>query len=122
MFAEYPLVRKRSAFSTRWGVPTSPSRAGSSPSSTSSRLTRSCIFLFYISAVAVPATAQNADALYADRANLASATQASALWREAVKRDPRDFEAAWKLSRVSYWLGGHAPEQDRRGHLESGIQ
>jgi hypothetical protein len=72
--------------------------------------------------VAVPAAAQNADALYADRANLASATAASTLWSEAVKRDPRDFDAAWKLSRVSYWLGGHAPEQDRRRHLESGMQ
>jgi hypothetical protein len=72
--------------------------------------------------VAVPAAAQNADALYADRANLTSATAASALWSEAVKRDPRDFEAAWKLARVSYWLGGHAPEKDRRGYLESGMQ
>lgn len=72
--------------------------------------------------MAVPAAAQNADALYADRANLASATAASTLWSEAVKRDPRDFDAAWKLSRVSYWLGGHAPEQDRRRHLESGMQ
>jgi hypothetical protein len=72
--------------------------------------------------VAVPAAAQNADALYADRANLTSATAASALWSEAVKRDPRDFEAAWKLARVSYWLGSHAPEQDRRGYLESGMQ
>jgi tetratricopeptide (TPR) repeat protein len=72
--------------------------------------------------VAVPAAVQNADALYADRANLASATAASALWSEAVKRDPRDFEAAWKLARVSYWLGGHAPEKDRRGYLEGGMR
>jgi tetratricopeptide (TPR) repeat protein len=122
MFAEYPPVRKRSAFSTRFGVPTKPSRSGSSPSSASSLLTRSCIALFYISTLAISAAAQNADTLYADRANLASATTASALWSEAVKRDPRDFEAAWKLARVSYWLGGHAPEKDRRGHLESGMQ
>ena len=72
--------------------------------------------------MAIPAAAQNADALYADRANLASATAASALWSEAVKRDPRDFEAVWKLARVSYWLGSHAPEKDRRGYLESGMQ
>jgi hypothetical protein len=122
MFAEYPLVRKRSAFSTRCGVRTNPSRSGSSPSSASSRLTRSCIVLFYISAIALPAAAQNADALYADRANLASATAASTLWSEASKRDPRDFAAAWKLARVAYWLGGHAPEKDRRGYLETGMQ
>ena len=72
--------------------------------------------------MAVPAGAQTADALYVDRANPASATTASALWSEALKRDPRDFDAAWKLARVAYWLGSHAPEQDRRGHLERGMQ
>jgi hypothetical protein len=72
--------------------------------------------------VALPAAAQNADALYADRTHLASATTASTLWSETVKRDPRDFEAAWKLARVSYWLGGHAPQKDRRGYLENGMR
>jgi hypothetical protein len=72
--------------------------------------------------VAVPATAQNADALYADRANLASATTASALWADALKQDPRDFEAAWKLARVAYWLGGHAPDKERRAQLERGME
>ena len=72
--------------------------------------------------MAVPATAQNADALYADRANLASATTASALWADALKQNPRDFEAAWKLARVSYWLGGHAPDMERRPHLERGME
>lgn len=72
--------------------------------------------------MAVSAAAQDADALYADRANLASATAAATLWSDAAKRDPRDFAAAWKLARVSYWLGGHGPEQDRRGHLETGMQ
>ena len=72
--------------------------------------------------MAVPAAAQNADALYADRANLASATAASALWADALKQDPRDFEAAWKLARVSYWLGGHAPDKERRAHLERGME
>jgi hypothetical protein len=72
--------------------------------------------------VAESAVAQSADALYADRANLASATTASALWAEALKQDPRDFDAAWKLSRVSYWLGSHAPEKERRAHLERGMQ
>jgi TRAP transporter T-component len=72
--------------------------------------------------VAVPVTAQNADALYADRANLASATTASAVWADALKQNPRDFEAAWKLARVSYWLGGHAPDKERRPHLERGME
>jgi hypothetical protein len=66
--------------------------------------------------------ADDPDALYADRANLVSAMRAAALWDAALARDPRNFEAAWKLSRVDYWLGGHAPENDRRGCLERGIE
>ena len=69
----------------------------------------------------MPAVAQDADALYADRANLASATAASTLWAEALKQDPGTFDAAWKLARVSYWLGSHAPDKNRRGHLERGM-
>ena len=66
--------------------------------------------------------AQSADALYADRANLASAKQASNDWRAQLASNPRDFEAAWKLARADYWLGGHAPEAERRTDLESGIE
>src|SRR4249919_3508586 len=120
MLAEYPLVRNLSAFSTRFGVRASPSRSGSSPSSSSSRLTSSCIVLFYISALALPCAAQSADALYADRANPASAAAASAQYADALTRNPRDFEAAWKGARVAYWLGSHAPENERRAHLEAG--
>ena len=69
----------------------------------------------------MPAVAQDADALYADRANLASATAASTLWAEALTQDPGTFDAAWKLARVSYWLGSHAPDKNRRGHLERGM-
>jgi tetratricopeptide (TPR) repeat protein len=35
--------------------------------------------------------------------------------------DPRNFDAAWKLARADYWLGGHAPEAERRRFLEQGI-
>jgi hypothetical protein len=44
------------------------------------------------------------------------------LWAAAVAADPRDFEAAWKLARADYWLGGHAPEPERRAFLERGIE
>jgi tetratricopeptide (TPR) repeat protein len=59
--------------------------------------------------------------LYAERANLSSARRAADIWRSALASDPGNFEAAWKLARVDYWLGGHAPEAERRGLLESGI-
>jgi tetratricopeptide (TPR) repeat protein len=98
-------------------VSTSPSRPGSSPSSASSFLISSCIVLFYISALG----AQSADALYADRQNIASARQAAELWAAALADDETDFDAAWKLARACYWLGGHAPEKERRGFLERGV-
>jgi hypothetical protein len=62
-----------------------------------------------------------ADGLYAKREDLASARQAAAIWSARLQKDPRDFDAAWKLARVSYWLGGHAPEVERRTALEGGL-
>ncbi len=66
--------------------------------------------------------AQSADALYGDRANLASARRAADMWAAALAADPRDFDAAWKLARADYWLGGHAAEGERRTFLEQGIE
>jgi TRAP transporter TatT component family protein len=121
---------------------TSPSRSGSSPSSISSFLIRSCIRLFYISAgralpgalcvlgtlCAISASAQVAatdpDALYARRTDLASAERAADLWADALQRQPAGpsaFENAWKLARACYWLGGHEPEDRRRAAFERGI-
>ena len=62
-----------------------------------------------------------ADRLYADRANIASARRAADIWAGALAANPRDFDAAWKLARADYWLGGHAPENERRAFLERGI-
>src|SRR5262249_16017066 len=116
MSARYPLVRNSYARATRLGVSCSPSRSGFSPTSLSSFLISSCIFLFYISAAA-----QSADALYADRENLASARQAAAIWTADVARDPQSFDAAWRLARAEYWLGGHVPESEQRKIYESGV-
>ena len=127
MFARYPLVRNSYAFFTRLGVSSSPSRSGSSPSSLSSFLISSCICLFYISTISAAAQpAPSADALYEDRANIGSARQAADLWAADLAREapapPSAFEAAWKLARADYWLGGHAPENERRKYLEQGIE
>jgi hypothetical protein len=35
--------------------------------------------------------------------------------------DSRNFDAAWRLARADYWLGGHAPDAERRAFLEKGI-
>jgi tetratricopeptide (TPR) repeat protein len=100
---------------------------------------RSCIVLFYLSTAillargAPPPRAEDlalerrlsgsddADRLYADRANLASARRAADLWSAELAANARAFDAAWKLARTDYWLGGHAPEPERRPFLENGI-
>jgi len=60
------------------------------------------------------ARAQDADALYANRAVLADAKKAAAIWQARIDRDAKDFEAAWKRARAGYWIGGHEKEQSDR--------
>jgi hypothetical protein len=67
------------------------------------------------------AESQTADQLFARRADLSSARQAADAWRSALTNDATNFEAAWKLARACYWLGGHAPMAERRAYLETGI-
>jgi tetratricopeptide (TPR) repeat protein len=78
---------------------------------------------------------ETADALYRDRANIASARKAADMWAAEMSRSSspekthrgerapgENVDAAWKLARVDYWLGGHAPESERRKFLENGIE
>ena len=69
-------------------------------------------------------SAQSADQLYADRANLHSARRAAEMWTAELAANPKapeSFEAAWKLARACYWLGTHGDEAARRGALERGM-
>jgi tetratricopeptide (TPR) repeat protein len=61
------------------------------------------------------------DALYRDRSNLQAAGKAAAIWADRLARDPKDFEAAWKLARACYWLGGHIEADARRREFERGL-
>jgi hypothetical protein len=90
----------------------------------------SCILVLYLLLVggSVPsavgtdqATQSDPDALYAAREDLSKARAAAAIWADRLERNPKDFEAAWKLSRARYWLGGRAPEAERKALLEAGI-
>lgn len=67
------------------------------------------------------AKAQDPDALYAHRDDLESARAAERIWAERLRSKPDDFEAAWKLARTRYWLGGHASDADRKQIFEDGI-
>jgi tetratricopeptide (TPR) repeat protein len=99
----------------------------------------SCILVLYIGVFAIPGRvdasppprtesqtpqtlqAPDPDALYAHRDDLASARQAERIWADRLAHDAKDFESAWKLSRARYWLGGHAPEDERKAILQAGI-
>ena len=91
---------------------------------------RSSICVFYIALFWLPAaggaqtaaTSADPDVLYRDRANLASAKQAAAILDARLKAAAANFEAAWKLARVMYWLGTHDAEAARRSDLERGVE
>jgi hypothetical protein len=70
-----------------------------------------------VSAVQTPAP-DDPDALYHAREDLSSAARAADLWDRGRTGD---YDAAWKLARVSYWLGTHLPERARRAALERGV-
>jgi tetratricopeptide (TPR) repeat protein len=68
-------------------------------------------------AAAAQTSVDDPDELYRNREDLASAVRAADAWQRAGD----DVEAAWKLSRVCYWLGTHLPERARRSALERGV-
>jgi tetratricopeptide (TPR) repeat protein len=68
-----------------------------------------------------PTGARDPDALYRQRADLAAAREAVAIWDARLRADPSSFESAWKLARAMYWLGGHDVETAQRSELERGV-
>jgi tetratricopeptide (TPR) repeat protein len=71
---------------------------------------------------AIQVPADDADALYKDREHLSSAKQAADLWAGRLARNPRDFDSAYKLAQIRYWLGTNGlPEAERKPALEAGI-
>src|SRR5690242_7992970 len=125
MSAPYPLVRNLIAFSTRRGVRASPSRSGSSPSCSSNCRMRSCIRVLYIAlfcGLAAGAAAQtDPDALYRERATPGRAEAAVEVWAAQLAANAKDFDAAWKIARATYWIGTHGPAAARRAALERGV-
>src|SRR5258708_19168538 len=62
--------------------------------------------------------AEDPEELYRYRDNLPSAKRAAELWELHARYS---FEPAWKLARISYWLGTKLPEAERRAALERGV-
>ena len=72
------------------------------------------------SAVAQRAEAEDPDALYRDREDMAKAQRAVEIWSGRLASNSRDFESAWKLARADYWIGTQGPVAARRPALERG--
>ncbi len=69
------------------------------------------------------ALVQEADALYAQRADLAKAKQAAELYEKALAADPKNEEAAWKAARVLYWIGKNTEGDEAKVKVfERGIE
>ena len=79
------------------------------------------MYLAASTASVAPVQPADPDALYAARTDLAKSREAAAIWADRLQKNPKDFDSAWKLARARYWLGGHAPEAERKTFLEEGI-
>ncbi|MEO7969690.1 MAG: TRAP transporter TatT component family protein [bacterium] len=55
-----------------------------------------------------------ADALYAQRKDLSSVRRGIIALRQARTRDTGNYEAAWKLARLDYFLGSHSKDDAER--------
>lgn len=80
-------------------------------------------WLLFLLLIVAPVLAADPDpdALYRQRADLQRARQALDIWEGRLKADPRDFEAAWKIARATYWIGPHEERDAGRRTLERGI-
>jgi tetratricopeptide (TPR) repeat protein len=68
------------------------------------------------------AQADDPDALYRQRADMAIAHRAADIWSSRLAANPRDFESAWKLARAEYWIGTQGAMGERRAALERGTE
>jgi hypothetical protein len=86
----------------------------------------SCIAVVYLTLSGARLAAQETpqespDELFKHRDDIPSAKRAAELWA-ARAAGGTDFEAAWKLSRICYWLGTAGPEKERKAALARGEQ
>jgi tetratricopeptide (TPR) repeat protein len=55
-----------------------------------------------------------ADQLYGERADLAKVREGAGVLRQARTVEPGNYEAAWRLARMSYFLGEHTEDSSER--------
>jgi tetratricopeptide (TPR) repeat protein len=55
-----------------------------------------------------------ADQLYTERSDLAKVREGASLLRQARAVEPGNYEAAWQLARINYYLGEHTTDSSER--------
>src|SRR5690242_9355127 len=64
----------------------------------------------------------NADQLYGQRADLLQLRRGIVSLRQALTKDPGNYDAAWKLSKFNYYLATHTEDsKERDDAFKSGI-
>ena len=81
------------------------------------------LFTFSVApAMAADDLMAQADQAWLERAQVEKTRQAADLYRQALKADPKNEAAAWKLSRTLYRLGQHVPEDKKLAIFEEGVE
>ncbi|HKR00687.1 MAG TPA: TRAP transporter TatT component family protein [Pyrinomonadaceae bacterium] len=62
---------------------------------------------------------EEADKLYKERAELSRTREAILMLRRAVAADTESYDAAWRLSRLNYFLGAHTKDEAERDRAYS---
>lgn len=62
------------------------------------------------------------DEMYGERENLEKAREAQKLYEEAIKLDPKNYEAHWKLAKTIYFIGQRSPEKEKVSIFEKGVE
>ncbi len=62
------------------------------------------------------------DKFYAEREDLQKAKEAQRAYEEAIKLDPKNYEAHWKLAKTIYFIGQRSPEEKRVSIFEKGVE
>ena len=79
------------------------------------------VTLLLLAAGRTLAAVDDPDALYRQRADLARAREALAIWDARLQTNPSDFESSWKVARATYWIGPHEDRDAGRRTLERGV-
>lgn len=57
---------------------------------------------------------QQAESLYAQRSDPKKLDEAIGVWKDILRQDPKNFDAAWKLAMAYYFKGSHAADKDQK--------